>query len=132
MLFFSSVDERVYAVRLIRGGAQGFVSKESSVDELLSAVRTVAAGKRYVGSTTAEALADYVVRPQAGLPHESLSDREFVVLQLLAAGRNVKQISEQLNLGQTTVSTYRTRLLRKMGLSSNAELTIYAVKHDLV
>lgn len=132
VLFLSALPEEQYAVRLLRAGADGYLSKECAVDELTSAIRTVAAGKRYVGPATAAALADYVARPQVDLPHDTLSDRELAVLTLIASGKTVGQIADKLHLGQTTVSTYRTRILQKMGMQTNAELTYYAVKQNLV
>ncbi|MFP4432774.1 MAG: response regulator [Spirochaetaceae bacterium] len=132
VLFLSALPEEQYAVRSLRAGADGYLTKECAVDELISAIRTVAGGKRYVSPATAAALADYVAGSRADLPHDSLSDRELAVLTLIASGKTVGQIAAALHLGQTTVSTYRTRILQKMGMRTNAELTYYAVKENLV
>ena len=123
--------ERQYAVRALKAGAAGYLTKETAPDLLVDALRRVAAGGRYVSPGLAEALADHVEKGREGAPHESLSDREFAVFRMLAAGRTVGQIAEELSLSVKTVSTYRTRLLEKMGLASNAELMQYAFRHKL-
>ena len=123
--------EKQYAVRALKAGAAGYLTKETAPDLLVDALRRVAAGGRYVSPGLAEALADHVEKGREGAPHESLSDREFAVFRMLAAGRTVGQIAEELSLSVKTVSTYRTRLLEKMGLASNAELMQYAFRHKL-
>jgi len=123
--------EKQYAVRALKAGAAGYLTKETAPDLLVDALRRVAAGGRYVSPGLAETLADHVEKGREGAPHEALSDREFAVFRMLAAGRTVGQIAEELSLSVKTVSTYRTRLLEKMGLASNAELMQYAFRHKL-
>jgi two-component system, NarL family, invasion response regulator UvrY len=123
--------EQQYAVRALKAGAAGYLTKETAPDLLVDALRRVAGGGRYVSPGLAEALAEHVEKGGEGAPHEALSDREFAVFRMLAAGRTVGQIAEELHLSVKTVSTYRTRLLEKMGLTSNAELMQYAFRHKL-
>lgn len=124
--------EEQYAVRAIRAGASGFLTKESAPEKLIEAVRKVAAGGKYVSQELAETLASVVAGEAAGAPHERLSDREFEVLKMLASGRTVSQVAADLNLSVKTVSTHRTRILKKMEMQTNAELTHYAVKNHIV
>lgn len=124
--------EQQYAVRAIRAGASGFLTKESAPEKLIEAVRKVAAGGKYVSQELAETLASVVAGEAAGAPHERLSDREFEVLKMLASGRTVSQVAADLNLSVKTVSTHRTRILKKMEMQTNAELTHYAVKNHIV
>jgi DNA-binding NarL/FixJ family response regulator len=124
--------EEQYALRAIRAGAAGFLTKETAPDRLVEAVRKVASGGRYVTPEVAETLASVVAGEAPGAPHERLSDREFEVLKMLASGRTVSQVAAELSLSVKTVSTHRTRILRKMNMSTNAELTHYAVRNGLV
>jgi two-component system invasion response regulator UvrY len=124
--------EDQYAVRAIRAGAAGFLTKESAPEKLIEAVRKIAAGGRYVSADLAEVLASVVAGESTGAPHERLSDREFEVLKLLASGKTVSQVATDLGLSVKTVSTHRTRLLKKMNMTTNAELTHYAVKNRIV
>jgi DNA-binding NarL/FixJ family response regulator len=124
--------EDQYAVRAIRAGAAGFLTKESAPEKLIEAVRKIAAGGRYVSADLAEVLASVVAGESTGTPHERLSDREFEVLKLLASGKTVSQVATDLGLSVKTVSTHRTRLLKKMDMTTNAELTHYAVKNRIV
>jgi DNA-binding NarL/FixJ family response regulator len=124
--------EEQYAVRAIRAGAAGFLTKESAPERLIEAVRKIAAGGRHVSPELAEALASLVAGETNGAPHERLSDREFEVLKMLASGRTVSQIAQELALSVKTVSTHRTRILKKMDMKTNAELTHYAVKNGVV
>jgi two-component system, NarL family, invasion response regulator UvrY len=121
-----------YAVRAIRSGAAGFLTKETAPENLIDAVRKVAAGGRYVSPAIAEKLASYVASDTGGAPHDALSNRELQVLQRIASGRTVSQIAEELSLSVKTISTHRTRILGKMRMKTNAELTHYAVKNGLV
>lgn len=132
ILILSMYPEEQYAVRLIKSGADGYLNKDSAPDELVNAIRKVAAGGKYVSATLAEKLATDLQTGAGGLPHESLSDREFQVLRLIGAGRTATEIAAQLSLSVKTISTYRARLLTKMNLATNAELMRYAMDHGLV
>jgi len=124
--------EEQYAVRAFKSGASGYITKESAPDELVKAIRKVSSGGLYVSSALAERLALSLGSEGAKLPHKSLSDREYQILCLIASGKTVKIIAEQLSLSVKTVSTYRTRLLAKMHMKSNAELSTYAIRNGLV
>lgn len=124
--------EDQYAVRAIRAGASGYLTKQSIPEELIKAVEAVAAGRKYITPAVAEALAAEVHHDTEKPPHEQLSDREYQVLLRIAAGRTVGEIAEELRLSPKTVSTYRTRILEKMQLKTNAELTHYAFQNKLV
>jgi two-component system, NarL family, invasion response regulator UvrY len=132
ILMLSMHSEDQYAVRALKAGASGFINKESANEELLSAVRRVLQGKKYITSSVAEKLADGFSRPQTTVLHESLSDREMQVLQQIASGKTVSEIAEEISLSVNTVSTYRTRILEKLSLNNNAEITRYAIDHHLV
>ena len=124
--------ETEYGVRAVRAGAAGFLTKDGAPERLVEAVRKVAAGGKYVSAALAETLASVVAGEVGQSPHERLSDREFEVLKALAAGRTVSQIGEDLQLSVKTVSTHRTRVLRKMEMTTNAELMRYAMTRGLV
>jgi DNA-binding NarL/FixJ family response regulator len=132
VLILTGYPEQQYALRAIRAGAAGFLTKESAPEKLLDAVRKVAAGGRYVSEEVADMLASAVAGGVQGAPHERLSDREFEVLRLLASGKTVSQVADGLALSVKTVSTHRTRILQKMSMKTNAELTHYAIKNHLV
>jgi len=132
VLILTVYSEEQYAVRAIRAGAAGFLTKESAPDKLIEAVRKVAGGGRYVSSELAETLASLLAGESPGPLHERLSDREFEVMKMFAAGKTVSQIALELALSVKTVSTHRTRLLKKMGMKTNAELMHYAVRNHLV
>ncbi len=132
ILILSGYPEEHYAVNLIRQGASGYLNKECKPSEIVEAIRVIALGKRYISSTVAELLAQQLNRPQEGLPHTLLSEREFQVFLKLAQGAHVSEISEDLSLSVKTVSTYRTRLMEKLSLSSNSDLTYYALKNNLI
>jgi DNA-binding NarL/FixJ family response regulator len=132
VLILTVYSEEQYAVRAIKAGAAGFLTKESAPDKLVEAVRKLASGGRYVTAEVAEALASIVAGEGKGTPHERLSDREFEVLRMLASGKTVSQVAQELALSVKTVSTHRTRILQKMNMKTNAELTHYAVKNHLV
>jgi two-component system, NarL family, invasion response regulator UvrY len=132
VLVLSVHPEEQAGVRAMFAGARGYLSKETAPERLVEAVRKVAGGGRFISPELAEALADFVQRPAGDRPlHESLSSRELSVLKLIAAGKGPSEIGELLNLSPKTVSTYRSRILEKMALSSNAELTRYVVEHGL-
>ncbi len=124
--------ESQYALRILKAGASGYLTKESAAEELIKAIRKVCSGGKYITPTLAEKIA-FALDPGSGKPpHESLSDREYQVLCLIGAGRTVSQIADDLALSVKTVSTYRTRILEKMRMQNNAELIHYAVQNNLV
>lgn len=124
--------EEQFAIRVLRAGALGYITKDSVPEELVRAVHKVLAGGRYVSASLAERIVGVVATDQEPSPHERLSDREFQVLRMLASGRAVKEIAAELCLSIKTISTYRTRILGKLGLNSNAELGQYALREGLV
>jgi DNA-binding NarL/FixJ family response regulator len=132
VLILTVHSEDQYAVRAIRAGAAGFLTKESAPEKLIEAVRKVASGGRYVSAELAETLASVLAGESRGAPHERLSDREFEILKMLASGRTVSEVARDLKLSVKTVSTHRTRLLKKMAMKTNAELTAYAIRNGLV
>jgi DNA-binding NarL/FixJ family response regulator len=132
VLILSVHPEDQYAVRVLRAGAWGYVTKASAPEQLIAAIRKVHEGRRYVSPVLAERLAEHLEPGAATMPHESLSDREYQVLCLLASGKTATEIAVTLALSVKTVSTYRSRILEKMGMRSNAELTHYAVQNGLV
>jgi len=132
VLMLSMYAEDQYAMRVLKAGASGYLTKDSAAEELVNAVRKVVSGGRYVSSFLAEKLAFELGTDSSKLPHETLSDREFQVLRLLAAGESVKEIAAELYLSAKTVSTYRVRLLQKMNLTTNAELIHYAIENRLI
>lgn len=131
VLVLSVHPEDQFAVRALRAGALGYVTKDHSATELLDAVRRVFRGGRYVSATLAERLASFVDPRFGGMPHERLSDREFEVLRSLGTGMSVKEAADKLHLSPKTVSTYRARLLEKMGLSGTADIVRYVAAHGL-
>jgi DNA-binding NarL/FixJ family response regulator len=117
---------------VLKAGAAGFVHKETSGEELVRAVRKVLAGGKYVSPSLAEKLAMQIGTPPSEDPHKRLSDREYLVMTMLAGGKTLTQISRILSLSIKTISTYRTRILQKMHMATNADLTRYALKRGLV
>ena len=132
VLMLSMYPEEQYAVRALKAGASGYLTKESVPDELISAIRKVSAGGKYVSSSLAEKLAYDLVADVERPPHEILSDREYEVMCMIAKGDTIKDIADTLCLSIKTISTYRSRILEKMRMKNNAELMHYAIKHDLV
>lgn len=132
VIVLSMYGERQFVVRALGAGAGAYLTKERAADELFRAIRAVLDGRRYIGEALAEQLADHVAMDTKGKPHESLSPRELEVFLLLASAISVSTVAERLGLSVKTVSTYRTRILEKMALSSNAEIIQYAVRHGLV
>jgi two-component system, NarL family, invasion response regulator UvrY len=130
-LILSMHPEEQFALSALRAGAAGYITKETVPDELIRALRTICAGRRYVSRALAEQLATALVEGAESLPHERLSTREFEVLCLIASGKTPTEIGKRLCLSVKTVSTYRARILGKLGLSTTAELMRYAVKHGL-
>ena len=124
--------EAQYALRILKAGASGYLTKESAADELIKAIRKVNRNGKYISPSLAEKIAFALDEDTTKLPHEALSDREYQVLCLIGEGKTVSQIAESLALSVKTVSTYRTRILEKMRMDNNAELIHYAVQNDLV
>jgi DNA-binding NarL/FixJ family response regulator len=132
VLVLSVHPEDQFAMRVLKAGGSGYMTKESAPEELLEAVRRVSTGGRYISSSFAARMATILGRTNQGPSHESLSDRELEVLLLIATGDTVSGIATRLEISVKTVSTYRTRILEKLGLRTNAELTYYAIKHELI
>jgi DNA-binding NarL/FixJ family response regulator len=132
VLVLSMHPEDQFAVRILKIGASGYMTKESAPNELVGAVRKVMAGGRYVSPALAEKMASYLAVDVQTPPHERLSDREFLVLRLIASGKTPTAIAKELALSVKTISTYRMRILEKMSMSNNAELTHYAIQNQLV
>jgi two-component system, NarL family, invasion response regulator UvrY len=132
VLVLSVHPEDQFAVRALKAGAEGYMTKESAPEELVSAVRKILAGGRYVSSTLAERLASSVRKDFTRTPHETLSDREYEVMCRIASGRTVTDIAGELSLSVKTISTYRTRILEKLGAKNSAEITQYAIRNGLV
>jgi len=132
VLILSMHSEEQYASRAFKAGAAGYITKDSSRAELIKAINKVIKGGRYVSLTLAEKLVFDMERGTDRPPHEALSDREFEVMNLIALGKTVSEIAEMLSLSDKTISTYRARILKKMGMNTNAELTRYALKNGLV
>jgi len=132
VLVVSMYPEEQYAVRAFRAGAAGYLNKAGAPEKLLEAVEQIIAGRKYVTPEIAQALIENLHAPEQVLPHERLSDREFQTLKLIATGHRLSDIAEALALSPKTVSVYRARILEKMSMGNNAELTHYAIKHNLV
>jgi two-component system, NarL family, invasion response regulator UvrY len=131
-LILSVQPEEEFAIRCLRLGASGYLTKGSAPDELAAAVRKVIGGGKYVTAALAERLAAHVGGDLAQASHEALSNRELQVLRLVASGRSLKQIAAELNLSEKTIATYRARIAEKLSISTNVELTRYALRHKLV
>ncbi len=131
VLMLSMHPEDQFAVRLLKIGASGYMTKESAPQELVGAVKKVVAGGRYVSPALAEKMASYLAIDVQTPPHERLSDREFLVLRLIASGKTPTVIAKELGLSVKTISTYRMRILEKMSMANNAELTHYAIQNQL-
>jgi two-component system invasion response regulator UvrY len=132
VLMLSMHPEDRYAVRAMKAGASGYVSKESAADELVNAIRKVSTGSKYLSKTLADKMMEYIGAELEMQPHELLSDREFQVLRMIAAGKTIAQIAEGLFISPSTVATYRVRLLEKLKLETDNELVRYALTHNLV
>lgn len=132
VLMLSMYPEEQYAIRALRAGASGYMTKESALEELVKAVRKVSRGGKYVSSSMSDKLISDVGSPTDELPHEALFDREFQVLCMIATGKSLTEMANELSISVKTVSTYRTRILEKMKLKNNAELTSYALKQHVV
>jgi two-component system invasion response regulator UvrY len=132
VLVLSIHAEEQLAVRVLKAGASGYLTKENAPDELVKAIRKVVSGGRYISSELAETLAFGLDAASDRPRHETLSDREFQVMQLMASGETLTEIAEKLSLSAKTVSTYRSRLLEKLNLKTNAELMRYAIEKGLI
>jgi len=132
VLILSAYSEQQFAVSLLRAGASGYISKESASEQLVTAIRTVVAGGKYVSPSVAQVLVSDLASETDKPLHATLSKREFQIFYRLASGESVSRIAEQLFLSVKTVSTYRARILEKMQMSSNADLTYYAVKNNII
>ena len=132
VLIMSLHSEDQFAMRALRAGAAGYLTKSAAPEQLIAAVTKIIRGGKYISETLAERLATDAASGGGDSPHERLSDREFDVMRGIASGNSVSEIAAQMHLSVKTVSTYRARLLEKMGMSTNAELTRYALEHGLV
>lgn len=134
VLILSMYPEEQYALRALKAGASGYLTKESAPEELLEAIRKITQGGKYISSSIAERLADAFVAKgnTSDNPHELLSDREYQVLCMIGAGKTVTEIGEQLSLSVKTIATYRSRILEKTGLKNNSEIIRYVLKKDLI
>ncbi len=132
VLILSMYPEDTYAVRALKAGASGYLTKESAAEDLVAAIRKVAAGGKYVTPALGERLALDLEDSRGTPTHEMLSDREYQIMWMIVSGKALTQIGQELGLSPNTISTYRARILRKMGMKSNAELLHYAIQHHLV
>jgi len=132
VLILSMYPEDTYAVRALKAGASGYLTKESAPEDLVAAIRKVAAGGKYITPALGERLALDLEDTNGTPTHETLSDREYQIMWMIVSGKALTQIGQEMGLSPNTVSTYRARILRKMGMKSNAELLHYAIQHHLV
>lgn len=132
VLILSMFGEDQYGLRAIKAGASGYLKKVSAPTELVSAIRKIVGGGKYINLSLAEKLADIVDKPSRGFPHDNLSDREYQIMCLIASGKSAEGIADDLALSIHTVYTYRNRILEKMHLKSNVELTQYAIQNKLI
>lgn len=132
VLVLSMHPEEQYAIRVLRAGASGYLTKESAPDELITAVRKISQGRKYITSSLAERLAFEMDTDSEKPLHDTLSDREFQVLRMIAAGKTITQIADNLSLSIKTISTYRTRIMEKMNMKTNAELMHYAINQGIL
>ncbi len=132
ILILSMHSEEHYALRALKGGALGYLTKESAPDELITAIRKIHSGRMYISEVVAEQLANNIGgKKKEKLSHENLSDREFQVIQMLASGKSIAEISERLAISSSTVSTYRQRIMEKLNLKNTSELILYAIDNHL-
>ncbi len=132
VLIVSMFPEDQYAIRCLRAGAQGYLNKAGNPEELVAAVRTLTQGRKYVTPEVAQMLVESLSKPELEVPHAALSERELQTLLKIASGKRLSDIAEELMLSPKTVSVYRTRVLEKLKLTNNAELTVYAIRNNLV
>lgn len=131
VLIMSIHSEEHYAIRVLKAGASGYLSKDMAPEELVGAIKRVISGKRYITAAVAEKLANIIDNGDNKALHENLSDREFAVFKLLAVGKPLTEIAESMFLSITTVSTYRSRIFVKMNMKSNAEITLYTIENNI-
>ncbi|HAJ26043.1 MAG TPA: DNA-binding response regulator [Syntrophus sp. (in: bacteria)] len=132
VMILSIYPEEQYAIRALRAGASGYMTKASAPNELIAAIRKISQGGKYISSSLAEKLTDYLGEDGSKPIHERLSDREYQVMLMIASGKTVTDIADQLCLSVKTISTYRSHIIDKMRLKNNAEITLYAVQNKLV
>ncbi|OGU67656.1 MAG: DNA-binding response regulator [Stygiobacter sp. RIFOXYC12_FULL_38_8] len=132
ILILSMHPEERFALRALKAGASGYLSKEAAARELVSAIRKIMSGGRYISAALADHLVSNLDKEPGKLPHETLSNREFEIFRLIAKGKSVGQIAEELILSVNTITSYRSRMMEKMTFSSNAEIVRYAIEHNLI
>jgi DNA-binding NarL/FixJ family response regulator len=132
VLIFTMHDEEQYALRVLKAGASGYICKDQDPEILIHAVRKLSEGGMFLSSKATEILANAVQKGGSGEPHDQLSDREYQVMCLIAAGKNLSEIASSLNLSINTISTYRARVLEKLNLNSNVDISKYALRHNLL
>lgn len=132
VLIMSIHSEELYALRALKAGASGYLKKDMAPEELVKGINTVLAGRQYITAAVAETMRSVIMNETGKEPHQLLSDREFEVFKMLAVGKSISEISDVLSLGVSTVSTYKVRILTKMNLKTNADLTMYATKKSLL
>jgi two-component system invasion response regulator UvrY len=132
VLILSMYNEDLYGIRALKAGASGYLKKASAPDELVSAIRKIVAGKKYISSVLAEKLADTLTHSKGEVLHETLSDREYEIMCSIAIGKSAEEIANELSLSINTVYSYRNRILEKMSMKSNVELTQYALQNKLI
>lgn len=132
ILILSMHPEERFALRALKAGASGYLSKEAAARELVTAIRKIMSGGRYVSATLADHLLSNLDTDLGKLPHETLSNREFEIFRLIAKGKSVGQIAEELILSVNTITSYRSRMMEKMNFNSNAEIVRYAIEHNLI
>lgn len=132
VLILSIYTEELYAVRVLKAGASGYMNKNAAPEELINAIQRISMGRKYIPNEIAERLLMHLEKDKNKQPHELLATREFEIFKLLAMGKTISQIAEALSIAQTTVSTHRSRIMEKMGLATNSELTRYAMTHHII
>ena len=132
VLILSIHPEELYAIRVLKAGASGYMTKESAPEELVKAVKLIMNGRKYITPSLAEKMVSKLDHDFSKLPHELLSDRELDVLKMIAGGKTISEIANELSLSVNTISTYRARVLEKMNLKTNSELTYYAISNQLI
>jgi len=131
VLILTTHSEEQYAIRVLRAGAAGYITKETAPEQLLTAIQKIVSGGKYISESVAELLAANLSVSEETAAHETLSDREYQVLRLIASGKTIGQIGRELLLSANTISTYRARILEKMGMTTNADLTRYVIENGL-
>jgi DNA-binding NarL/FixJ family response regulator len=132
VLILSMHPEEMYAIRVLKAGASGYMTKESAPEELIKAIRLIMQGRKYITPSIAEKMAANLDNDSQKQPHELLSDRELDVMKLIASGKTVSEIAAELSLSVNTISTYRARVMEKMNLKTNSELTYYVISNNLL